>query len=75
MIISPRLRFGQIIFIGALINCLSLNNPLITTIILVPNQNIPNGDKEIKSMTIKTFLIAKWHFIDNFLPSKIDTAQ
>ena len=27
-----RLRLGQIIFIGALINCLSLNNPLITTI-------------------------------------------
>ena len=27
MIISPRLRLGQIIFIGALINLLSLNNP------------------------------------------------
>ena len=32
MIISSRLRLGQIIFIGALINCLSLYNPLITTI-------------------------------------------
>ena len=34
MIISPRLRLRlrQIICIGALINCLSLNNPLITTI-------------------------------------------
>ena len=32
MIISPRLRLEQIIFIGALINCLSLNKPLITTI-------------------------------------------
>ena len=27
MIIIPRLRLGQIIFIGALIKCLSLNNP------------------------------------------------
>ena len=36
MIISPRLRLGQIIFIGALINCLSLNNPLITTKFLKP---------------------------------------
>ena len=34
MIISTRLRLGQIIFIGALINCLSPNNPLITTIIV-----------------------------------------
>ena len=36
MIISPRLRLGKIIFIGALINYLSLNNPLITTIIRIP---------------------------------------
>ena len=33
MIISPGLRLGQITFIGALINFLSLNHPLITTII------------------------------------------
>ena len=31
--IFARLRLGQIIFIRALINCLSLNNPLITTIL------------------------------------------
>ena len=40
MITSPRLRLGQIIFIGALINCLSLNNPLITTIIEADFDNV-----------------------------------
>ena len=35
LIISPRLHLGQIIFIGALIKCLSFNNPLITTINLL----------------------------------------
>ena len=33
MIISPRLCLRQIILIGALIKCLSLNHPLLTTII------------------------------------------
>ena len=33
MIISPRLHLGQIIFIDALIHCLSLNHPLKTSII------------------------------------------
>ena len=58
MIISPRLRLGQIIIIGAIINCLSLNNALITTIIhLISTYQVSSAKLESQSaQRMKSFL-------------------
>ena len=59
MIISPRRPLGQIIFIGALINCLSLNNPLITTIsglCLVTEESIQRTIDSLEDEMQKDFI-------------------